>query len=651
MMMERRKLTLLLVTGLLASRAHAQKANTDTQLFRPPATSGGILGLDSAFVGPHLRPAFSLFAVYSNQPLVLLAPDGSHTSSVIEHQVDLQAALSLSLWRHLEIGVLVPAVVYQTTHDDPLLTQKGLTQAALGDVRVEAKVFFGAANVRGGRQIGFGAAASLGVPSGDDNAFYSDDSVTFRPRLMMSGRLHPVEFTLQVGAVIRDSRSVADLHIGQQLSYGVGLRFNLVAGLNLAGTVAGLYGLTGTSNEPALPVEFLVGPEYRFSRVPFEIVLAAGRGLTDGYGAPNARALFALRYQPRPSLDRDGDGVFDDRDRCPDVAGLVENQGCPDVDSDGDEIVDRIDRCPLEPGPPENQGCPWPDSDGDGVPDKDDLCPKQPGPRENLGCPDKDSDGDGLVDRLDKCPKQAGPKENQGCPWPDRDGDGIPDKDDKCPTVFGVKENQGCPEVDTDGDGIIDRLDKCPFEKENFNGFEDEDGCPDKGPELAVLTEKSIQIKQVVQFETKKAKILPKSYRLLAAVAAILTLHPEITKIRIEGHTDTQGGHSFNVKLSQARADAVRDHLINMNGIDGSRLEAQGFAYDRPIADNKHSAGRAKNRRVEFNIVDKKAEPAPLPPSLFPQPPSAKPPAPAPAPSPPKPEPVPPVLMPPPPGL
>jgi outer membrane protein OmpA-like peptidoglycan-associated protein len=165
-----------------------------------------------------------------------------------------------------------------------------------------------------------------------------------------------------------------------------------------------------------------------------------------------------------------------------------------------------------------------------------------------------------------------------------------------------------------------------------------------------VLTEKSIEIKQVVQFETKKAKILPKSYRLLAAVAAIMTLHPEITKIRIEGHTDTVGGHSFNVKLSQARAGAVRDHLINLNGIDGSRLVAQGFAYDRPIAPNKTSAGRAKNRRVEFNIIEHRAEPAPLPPSLFPSPPSKpKPPAPAPPPS--KPAPAPPELMPPPPGL
>src|SRR4029453_16972992 len=102
----------------------------------------------------------------------------------------------------------------------------------------------------------------------------------------------------------------------------------------------------------------------------------------------------------------------------------------------------------------------------------------------------KDGDGDTVVDRLDKCAEVAGPAENEGCPWPDRDGDKILDRDDQCPDEPGMVENRGCPDRDGDGDGIVDRLDKCPKEKEIFNGFEDEDGCPDKGPELAILTEK-----------------------------------------------------------------------------------------------------------------------------------------------------------------
>ncbi len=117
--------------------------------------------------------------------------------------------------------------------------------------------------------------------------------------------------------------------------------------------------------------------------------------------------------------DRDGDGIPDDEDACPDTPGIATNDpstnGCPDTDGDG--IFDKDDACPTEFGLAEFQGCP--DTDGDGVPDKDDACPTV-----------------------------AGPVENNGCPWPDTDGDGILDKDDACPTVAGLAQYNGCPKTD-----------------------------------------------------------------------------------------------------------------------------------------------------------------------------------------------------------
>jgi outer membrane protein OmpA-like peptidoglycan-associated protein len=120
------------------------------------------------------------------------------------------------------------------------------------------------------------------------------------------------------------------------------------------------------------------------------------------------------------------------------------DRSCLD-DRDGDGIPDREDECPDQPGPAANKGCPVLDSDGDGLPDKQDRCPYQPGPKENGGCPWLDSDGDGLPDNVDKCPKEYGPKENEGCPYKDRDKDGIPDNLDKCPDDPGPKDNDGCP--------------------------------------------------------------------------------------------------------------------------------------------------------------------------------------------------------------
>lgn len=90
------------------------------------------------------------------------------------------------------------------------------------------------------------------------------------------------------------------------------------------------------------------------------------------------------------SKDTDKDGIPDNKDACPEVAGLKEFNGCPDTDGDG--IPDKDDKCPDVAGPAENGGCPWPDTDGDGVLDKDDLCPEVAGPASNKGCPEPTTD-------------------------------------------------------------------------------------------------------------------------------------------------------------------------------------------------------------------------------------------------------------------
>ncbi len=124
--------------------------------------------------------------------------------------------------------------------------------------------------------------------------------------------------------------------------------------------------------------------------------------------------------------DRDGDGVVDDQDDCPDTPGLVALNGCPDRDGDG--ISDPKDSCIDVPGVAKYHGCPVPDRDGDGINDDEDKCPDVPG-----------------VARY------------QGCPIPDRDGDGVNDEEDKCPDVPGTVANFGCPEIKQD---VIQKFNK-----------------------------------------------------------------------------------------------------------------------------------------------------------------------------------------------
>ncbi len=252
--------------------------------------------------------------------------------------------------------------------------------------------------------------------------------------------------------------------------------------------------------------------------------------------------------------DMDGDGIFDDVDECPrkpeDFDGFEDKDGCPDEDNDLDGLVDKIDECPNDP------------EDKDGFEDED-------------GCPDLDNDKDGLADKIDQCPDQP------------EDMDGFEDDD-------------GCPDCDNDQDGVPecpDEVDQCPDQP-----AQTPDGCPQKY-KLVVVTKTKIELKQTIYFATAKATIKRVSYPLLDEVAQALDDHPKI-RVRIEGHTDSRGSDSFNLKLSDDRANSVRNYLIR-RGIDADRMVAKGYGENVPIADNRTKAGRAQNRRVEFVILDK----------------------------------------------
>ena len=307
-----------------------------------------------------------------------------------------------------------------------------------------------------------------------------------------------------------------------------------------------------------------------------------------------------------PDVDNDKDGIFDTDDLCPNTPGEASNQGCPVEDRDGDGILDKVDQCPDQPedmdGDRDTDGCPDEDldSDGDGILDKVDKCPNNPEDKDGFededGCPEVDNDKDGLLDSIDQCPNDAGPPENNGCPILDRDKDGVMDPDDKCPDVPGLAQFAGCP--DRDGDGIADAEDKCPDEP----GVAEEQGCPKKYS-LIVVKKDRIEIKQKVHFATGKARILRDSFELLSQVGDAIK-SAKIKKVLIEGHTDSRGSDALNMRLSQRRADTVRSHLIKKVGVDSEVLEAVGFGETRPIASNKSSKGRAQNRRVEFKIIE-----------------------------------------------
>lgn len=289
--------------------------------------------------------------------------------------------------------------------------------------------------------------------------------------------------------------------------------------------------------------------------------------------------------------DRDGDKVIDKLDDCPDTPGLAEFAGCPD--RDGDKIMDKDDACPDDPGPVETNGCP--DRDGDGVLDSVDECPDKPGPADHAGCPD--TDGDGLFDNEDNCVEKPGPIDNKGCPFGDLDGDGVLDKDDRCPDTPGPVENKGCPFGDMDGDGVTDNVDECP----QTPGPAENKGCP-------VVTEQEQEIIDAafdnLEFQSGKDVIRASSYESLDSLASLLTRKPD-WKLHIAGHTDDVGSATTNMRLSERRAKAVKTYLTN-KGVteenEGDRYIVEWFGEEKPIYPNDTPEGRQKNRRVEMTI-------------------------------------------------
>jgi type IX secretion system PorP/SprF family membrane protein len=282
--------------------------------------------------------------------------------------------------------------------------------------------------------------------------------------------------------------------------------------------------------------------------------------------------------------DKDKDGIKDSEDTCPDVAGVAKFNGCPDTDNDG--IKDSEDACPDIAGLPNLNGCP--DSDNDGISDKNDECPKLSGPIENKGCPFGDSDNDGILDKDDACPSVAGLATFLGCP--DSDNDGIKDSEDLCPKQKGLKAFGGCP--DTDGDGLEDSKDNCP----EIEGPIENKGCPAK-------KKRNIDdlMKKKLVCASGKPDITEQSKLVVKEIAEVLKEETTWT-LTIEGHTDNVGDANANLLLSKKRSESVKNLLISY-GIDASRINANYYGESKPIADNTTAEGRNKNRRIDFKFV------------------------------------------------
>ncbi len=619
--MRTRKLGLAALVATLgaAGTASAQLGNAAAakgdrglalQQFDPAPSGDHFFQVPDASVGA--KPSVTLLFNYAHQPLKLKV-DGTEKAKPVKSQMYGHLDASYGIANRFLLFVDVPFALAQS--GDANAAGEKVKGGKLADVRGGFRLAaFG--KPEAGPYNGFNLAlqTDVWVPTGKEVDGTGDGQVRINPKIVIGGESAGFVYAGNVGYLIRKKKDLgssaeighaltfgfaAGVKVGENLQIGPEVYGNTVIGtsddvLGTGGAVKGI-GEAKFLGTHSSPIEAILGAKARVG----DIVLGGGvgPGLTKTPGVGQFRAVASIALVPKIEIgpgDKDKDGITDDKDACPDVAGVASSD-------------------------PKKNGCPAPkDRDGDGVVDAQDACPDTPGvassdPAKN-GCP-ADRDSDGVVDAVDACPDTPGqadadPKKN-GCPA-DKDGDGIPDAQDACVDVAGVKSDDpkknGCP-PDKDGDGVLDKDDACPDVAGVASTDPKKNGCP----ALAKLEGKEIKIMEQVFFETGKSVIKPESDKLLGEVAAILKEHPEVQKLRIEGHTDNKGTKFGNQALSQARANAVQKWLATKGGVDAKRLEAKGFGQDKPIADNGTEDGRARNRRVEFHISKESSDAAPAP--------------------------------------
>ena len=558
------------VFGLFPLTAQAQDSTAiAVQQYEAEPGAFDIVNVQSARLQGHLDWQVGVHVNVADDPLEVRDPNDETLSRIIDSQTGIDLIGAIGIKDRYEIGLVLPFTGYRTHGDSASFVNvpMDLSSAAIGDIRVVPKVLIPGMP----ESFNLTLSAPLTIPTGKSEQFYGEGNVTVEPRLLADYRLdNNIRFAANLGLRLRSEKQFVNLTFGNEVTFGLATRvpFKLqnheFAGL---GTMVGSLGLA-ENNPEERPVEWLAGVEYLPTKEMI-VRLAAGTGLTKGYGSPDFRVVLGFTF--RRQAEKKPACLYGDED----MDGFEDDDKCADLDNDGDSIADTEDMCPNER------------ETVNGIEDSD-GCPENPvvaqGDMPALE-QDKDSDGDGLLDDEDLCPQEP------------EDKDGHMDDD-------------GCPDADNDKDTIVDTDDKCSLRAETFNSVDDEDGCPDEGKQLVVGTTSKIQILEKVYFDTNKATIKKRSFPLLDQVAAYLKTNPQITKLRIEGHTDNRGKDAYNMTLSQNRANSVRTYLSNRGVADG-RMEAKGYGETRFIDTNKTRAGRANNRRVDFVILEVDGKPLP----------------------------------------
>ena len=630
-------LMLLAFTGLAQETSGGDVPPISSQLYRVPIDSTRTLWTDDSTLAPEGYASGRAAIGYMRSPLGYWpeddsgVPTGTYSNLVSDVvQLDLVGAYTFNRFR---IGVDLPVNLLATS-------DVAQSVSGLGDAAVDIKGTFLQQEVDG---IGMAFSLRTILPTATKaaNPALGSPGLGGEFTAIVDKDVGDVRLAANVGGRIQPRTELENTVIDDQMLYRLGGGYALTEDAGVSLDVAGHVNFASI-NAATTPFEAMVGG---YGRVTDEIVIRGGiaHGLTPAIGSPLFRGVFMVSWEPPHSRDLDLDGIGDKLDACPeepeDIDGYKDGDGCIDPDNDGDGLLDAADSCPDEP------------EDADGFKDEDGCI--DPETRVNISITDHEDipvpvtaliSGDTFGSELGN---SASIELNPGTYMLMGDAPGfhaldatieVPEQteDLEVHIIMEAKSKLGTvsifvvdpdgqplaasweftdqPERDISADGASVKQQPGDYDLivradgyGSVNLLVEVTANKDKGlmivlqPAKVLITSDKIDISDKVYFATGKATIKKESFGLLDEVAIILADHPELLVVRIEGHTDSRGSASGNKRLSQARADSVRDYFVSRD-IAADRLISVGFGEEQPLDTAETEEAWEKNRRVTFHI-------------------------------------------------
>ena len=589
----------------IATAQEAEVPEIDAQLYQTSIDAQRTLWTDDAGKARNLTGTGTIAFSYVDQPLVYVGENGESTALV-------ESALQANLlggytFGPIRVGADVPLYLMSTSD----IAEGG---AGLGDIDLDVK---GTILDDDDNPVGLALGARTSFPTSSVDAPLGAAGVGWAIQGIVDHKSDDWLLAANIGTRGVPAAELENVEVNDRFFYRAGVGYAITERAGVSGDLAGevSYG-EPLSNPAGAPLELLAGGWGRLSDT-VSLKGGLGTGLSQGIGSPVFRAVMALSVTAPDSRDSDLDGLLDAVDACPkepeDVDQYRDADGCPDPAYQLRAVARDESGAPV---PTASIVVSGDAGNGTGTgevaltlhPGRYRIDAAAPGYKPGTADVALGSTGPGeqvvvlqtITGTLHLIVKSMGNK-----PIPNArfkvEGDAEQRPADQTGNAsVPIRVGHHTVTVMAEGYRTADQA------------FAVTDGAVTDvvvrlAPTKVKVTIQKIEILDKIYFETAKATIKPESYPLLDEVARVLVDYPQITKLRVEGHTDSRGNDAYNLKLSDERAASVRAYLEG-KGVEAGRLTSQGFGETQPVDPRNVAAAWDKNRRVEFVIVEQKTE-------------------------------------------